>query len=171
MTAIAQEKQTALLDRLTEACGGGYSPEVRRRYFITGPQWAPAYEGQAVFHAPVRPPVTLERVIEEYACLGVGYWCTFVTDVIPTEALFTPNQDEIVARIKASLEKNGLQCSMVTTETFHHAVWAAGPAAESPDVRAYAQRRLENTVAIGHELGAQFCVYWPGSLGKYVQGA
>ena len=171
MNPIAPDKQVALVDRLTEACGGGYSPEVRRRYFITGPQWAPAYEGQAVFHAPVRPPVTFERVIEEYARMGVGYWCTHDTDVIPTEALFTPNQDEIVARIKASLEKNGLQCSMVTTETFHHAVWAAGPAAESPDVRAYAQRRLENTVAIGHELGAQFCVYWPGSLGYYTQGA
>jgi xylose isomerase len=38
-------------------------------------------------------------------------------------------------------------------------------------VREYANKRLENTVAIGHELGAQFCVYWPGSLGYYVQGA
>ena len=31
--------------------------------------------------------------------------------------------------------------------------------------------RVENTVAIGHELGAEFAVYWPGSLGYYVQGA
>ena len=30
---------------------------------------------------------------------------------------------------------------------------------------------LRNTVRIGHELGAQFAVYWPGSLGYYVQGA
>ena len=50
-------------------------------------------------------------------------------------------------------------------------VWAAGPAAESPDVRDYAKRRLANTVAIGHELEAQFCVYWPGMLGYYTQGA
>src|SRR5579884_505423 len=171
MNPIAPDQQIALVDRLTAACGGGYSPEVRRRYFITGPQWAPAYQGQAVFHAPVRPPVTFEKVIEEYARMGVGYWCTHDTDVIPTEDLFTPKQDEIVAQIKASLAKNGLKCSMVTTETFHHAVWAAGPAPESADVRAYAARRLENTVGIGHELGAQFCVYWPGSLGYYIQGA
>ena len=171
MGTIAQDKQVALVDRLTAACGGGYSPEVRRRYFITGPQWAPAYEGQALFHAPTREPITFETVIEQYSKIGIGYWCTHDTDVIPTEQLFTPKQHEIVGRIKSSLEKNGLKCSMVTTETFHHAVWAAGPAAESPDVRAYAQKRLENTVGIGYELGAQFCVYWPGSLGYFVQGA
>jgi xylose isomerase len=171
MNPIPQDKQQALVDRLTLACGGSYAPEVRRQYFITGPQWAAAYEGQAVFHAPVRTPVTFEKVIEEYSKIGIGYWCTHDTDVIPTEALFTPRQDEIVGRIKASLEKYGLKCSMVTTETFHHPVWAAGPAAESPEVRQYAKRRLANTVAIGHELGAEFCVYWPGTLGYYVEGA
>jgi xylose isomerase len=170
MTGIPQEKQIALVDRLTSACGGSYSPEVRRRYFITGPQWAPAYEGQAVFHAPVRNPITFEKVIEEYGKVGIGYWCTHDTDVIKTDDLFTARQAEIVGRIKDSLKKNGLKCSMVTTETFHHPVWAAGPAAESPDVREYAKRRLSNTVAIGHELDAQFCVYWPGSLGYYIQG-
>jgi len=170
MNGIPQDKQIALVDRLTSACGGSYSPEVRRRYFITGPQWAPAYEGQAVFHAPVRKPVTFEKVIEEYGKVGVGYWCTHDTDVIKTDDLFTSRQDETVSRIKDSLKKHGLKCSMVTTETFHHPVWAAGPAAESPDVREYAKRRLSNTVAIGHELDARFCVYWPGSLGYYIQG-
>ncbi len=171
MNAIPQDKQQALVDRLTQACGGSYSPEVRRKYFITGPQWAVAYEGNALFHAPTRTPITLETVIDEYAKIGVNYWCTHDTDVIPTEDLFTPRQDEIVGRIKDSLKKNGMQCSMVTTETFHHPVWAASSAAESPDVRAYAARRVSNTVAIGHELGAQYAVYWPGTLGYYVQGA
>src|ERR1700682_1906135 len=60
---------------------------------------------------------------------------------------------------------------MVTTETFYHAVWAASPAAESPQVRDYAAFRVSNTVDIGHELGAKFAVYWPGSLGYYTQGA
>src|SRR5713101_7444392 len=60
---------------------------------------------------------------------------------------------------------------MVTTETFFHAVWAASPAAESPQVREYAAFRVSNTVEIGHELGAKFAVYWPGSLGYYTQGA
>jgi len=60
---------------------------------------------------------------------------------------------------------------MVTTETFHHAVFAAGPAAESPEIRKYAAWRVCNTVEIGHELGAKFAVYWPGSLGYQIQGA
>ena len=60
---------------------------------------------------------------------------------------------------------------MVTTETFHHAVFAASPAAESPQVREYAAVPRAEYGRIGHELEAQFAVYWPGSLGYYVQGA
>jgi xylose isomerase len=80
-------------------------------------------------------------------------------------------QGSIIDRIKRSLKKHGLECSMVTTETFFHAVWAASPAAESPQVREYAAFRVRNTVDIGHQLGAKFAVYWPGSLGYYTQGA
>jgi xylose isomerase len=171
MSPIPLEKQQALVERLMQACGGSYSPDVRRRYFITGPQWAVAYEGQALFHAPTRTPISFDRVMEGYSTVGVNYWCTHDTDVIPSDDLFTPRQDEIVGQIKVSLKKYGMKCSMVTAETFHHAVWAASPAAESPDVRDYGKRRLANTVAIGHELGAEYCVYWPGSLGYLVQGA
>ena len=38
-------------------------------------------------------------------------------------------------------------------------------------MREYAKFRVRNTVDIGHELGANFAVYWPGSLGYFVQGA
>jgi xylose isomerase len=171
MNPIPINQQQALVDRLMKACGGAYSPDTRRKYFLTGPQWAASYEGHALFHAPTRKPVGFEQVIEKYAEVGIGYWCTHDTDVIPTDDIFTERQDATVARIKASLKKNGLKCSMVTTETFHHAVWAASPAAEAPQVREYAARRLSNTVGIGHELDAQYAVYWPGSLGYYVQGA
>lgn len=171
MNPIPVSEQQALVERLTKACGGAYSPDTRRKYFITGPQWAASYEGHALFHAPTRKPLSFEQVIKKYAEVGIGYWCTHDTDVIPTDDLLTERQDAIVARIQASLKENGLKCSMVTTETFHHAVWAASPAAEAPQVREYAVRRLSNTVAIGHELGAQYVVYWPGSLGYYVQGA
>jgi xylose isomerase len=154
-----------------KACGGSYSPKVRRQYYITGPQWAAAYQGQALFHAPTREPIGFEDVIREYAKIGIGHWATHDTDVIPTAALGKDEQNSIVDRIKKSLKKHGLECSMVTTETFFHAVWAASPAAESPQVRDYAAFRVQNTVDIGHELGAKFAVYWPGSLGYYTQGA
>ena len=109
--------------------------------------------------------------MRKYGEIGIRYWTTHDTDVIPTDALGTERQTEIVNRIKAALAANDMQCSMVTAETFHHAVWAASPAAESPEVREYAKFRLRNTVDIGHDLGATFAVYWPGSLGYYVQGA
>jgi xylose isomerase len=144
---------------------------VRRKYFLSGPQWAAAYPGHALFHAPTRDALGFEEVIREFARIGIGYWTTHDTDVIPTGDLFTERQEAIVERIAATLREHGVQCSMVTTETFHHPVWAAGPAAEAPEVREYARRRLANTVAIGHRLGAQYAVYWPGSLGYLVQGA
>ena len=165
------ETQRALIDRLTAACGGSYAPEVRRKYFISGPQWAAAYQGQALFHAPTREPVSYQEVIRQYARIGIPCWTTHDTDVIPTETLLTDGQWEIVADIKKNLTEHGLRCSMVTTETFYHPVWAASAAAEAPEVREYAARRLANTVEIGHQLGAQFAVYWPGTLGYLVQGA
>lgn len=165
------ESPRALIDRLTAACGGGYSPEVRRRYFISGPQWAAAYQGQALFHAPTREPIFYHEVIEQYERLGIGYWSTHDTDVIPTDDLMTDHQWEIADDIRRTLDHHGLRCSMVTTETFYHPVWAASAAAEAPEVRRYAAQRLANTVEIGHYLGAQFAVYWPGTLGYMVQGA
>lgn len=168
---IAAKDQRSLVDRLMSACGGSYSPETRRKYFISGPQWAAAYQGQALFHAPTRQPVPPSEVIEHFAEIGIGYWTTHDTDVIPTEDLMTGRQEETLERIKKALKKNGLACSMVTCETFYHPVWAASPAAESPEIRAYAVARVENTVRIGHELGAKFLVYWPGTLGYLLQGA
>ncbi len=171
MKPIPPNKQQALVARLSKACGGASSPKQRRKYFLTGPQWAAAYEGHALFHAPTRKPVSYQDVIREYGRIGIGHWATHDTDVIPTDALGGERQAEIVADIKKTLKKNGLECSMVTTETFHHAVFAASPAAEAPEVREYAKWRLCNTVRIGHELGARYAVYWPGSLGYQVQGA
>jgi xylose isomerase len=166
-----QGEQRALVSRLMAMCGGGYSPEIRRRYFISGPQWAAAYQGQALFHAPTREPISAAEVIRHYAEIGIGYWSTHDTDVIPTEDLMADRQAEILDGLKKELRENGLRCSMVTCETFFHPVWSASPAAEAPEVRAYAAARLKNTVALGHELGAQFAVYWPGTLGYLVQGA
>ncbi len=169
--AVAPQDQRALVDRLMSACGGSHPPEKRRKYFISGPQWAAAYQGQALFHAPTRDPVSPAEVMRHFAEIGIGYWTTHDTDVIPTEALMTDRQAEIVAGLKQSLEENGLRCSMVTCETFFHPVWAASPAAEAPEVRAYAAARLSNLVEIGHELGARYAVYWPGTLGYLTQGA
>ena len=45
------------------ACGGSYTPETRRKYFISGPQWAAAYEGNALFHAPTRGTLDFDTVI------------------------------------------------------------------------------------------------------------
>lgn len=167
---VSQKDQRALVDRLMAACGGSYPPETRRKFFISGPQWAASYQGQALFHAPTRSPVQPAEVIERLVEIGIGWWSTHDTDIVPTNQLMTEHQDEILEGIGTALKRNGVKCSMVTGETFHHPVWAGSPAGEQPEVRVYARRRLENVVEIGHKLAAQFIVYWPGTLGYQFQG-
>ena len=130
MKPVPASQQQALVDRLMKACGGAYTPEKRRKYFITGPQWAAAYQGQALFHAPTRTEIGFEDVIQEYAKIGIGHWATHDTDVIPTAALGTEQQWAIVERIQKSLRTNGLECSMVTTETF---ITPCGPPVPPPN--------------------------------------
>src|SRR5690348_15699343 len=120
----APEQQEAMISRLMKACGGAYPPQVRRKHYISGPQLAAAYQGQALFHAPTRPPIGFAEIIRKYGEIGIGWWTTHDTDVIPTEAIGTDRQCEIVASIQGALRDAAVQCSMVTTETFHHAVWA-----------------------------------------------
>lgn len=171
MPPIAREQQRSLIDRLVEVSGGSYSPEERRKHYISGPQWAGAYEGQALFHAPTREPVGFEEVIRNLDEIGVPCWATHDSDVIPADDLLTDRQWEIVERIRKALDNHGVRCSMVTCETFFHPVFAASAAAEAPEVRRYGARRLQNTVDIGHALGAGYAVYWPGTLGYMIQGA
>src|SRR6266536_5930180 len=100
-----EKDQQALVSRLMTACGGAYSPETRRKYFISGPQWAAAYQGQALFHAPTRQPIGFEDVIREYSKIGIGHWATHDSDVIPTEAIGKDEQWQTVESIKKSLKK------------------------------------------------------------------
>src|SRR6478735_2663386 len=112
MKPVPVNEQQGLVSRLMQACGGAYTPEQRRKYFISGPQWAAAYEGDALFHAPTRPAIGFEQIIQHYGEVGIGHWCTHDSDVSPTDAIGTAKQDEIVAQIKGALSKHGLKCSM-----------------------------------------------------------
>ncbi len=163
-------ERRALVDRLTSACGGSYSPEIRGQFFISGPQWAAAYRGHALFHAPTRKTVEPAEVIRHFSEIGIGWWTSHGSDIVHSNELMTEKQDEILDGIAASLKHYGVQCSMVTGETFFSPVWAGSPAGEQPEVRVYAARRLELVVDIGHKLGARFIVYWPGTLGYQFQG-
>src|SRR5215831_652763 len=98
MQPIPPDQQRSLVERLSKMCGGAYSPETRRKYFITGPQWAAAYQGQALFDAPTRKPITYEDVIREFEKIGTAYWCTHDSDVIPSHQLGTDIQCELIGK-------------------------------------------------------------------------
>src|SRR5712691_5602629 len=108
MKPVPPNEQRALIERLTKMCGAGYSPETRRKYFISGPQWAAAYQGQALFYAPTRQPVTFVDVIREFGKIGIGYWCTHDSDVIPSAQLGKDSQAEIVSKIQKTLRENNV---------------------------------------------------------------
>jgi xylose isomerase len=40
MPPIPERDRYSLVVRLVQGCGGAYSPEVRRKHYISGPQWA-----------------------------------------------------------------------------------------------------------------------------------
>ena len=87
--------------------------------------------GRSLWRSRTVPkPITFEDVIREFDKIGIGYWATHDSDVIPSDQLGTDRQKEIVGRIQATLKTHGVKCSMVTTETFFHEVFAAGPAAD-----------------------------------------
>src|SRR5215470_6528113 len=109
MKPISPTQQQALVERLTKLCGGGYGPDTRRKYFVTGPQWAAAYRGQALFWAPTRNPIGFEEVIREFGKIGIGYWCTHDSDVIPTPLLGSAQQAEILSKIHSTLETHGVK--------------------------------------------------------------
>src|SRR5947208_9137892 len=113
MKPVPPSEQQALISRLIAACGGSYTPEIRRKYFISGPQWAAAYQGHALFHAPTRPAIGFEEVMRRFAEIGIGYWTTHDTDVIPTEAIGKPQQAEIVERLAEAAKTNALKWSML----------------------------------------------------------
>ena len=111
------------------------------------------------------------EVIRNLGELGILCWTAHDTDVIATEDLLTGCQWEIVARINKALGEHGVKCSVVTCEAFFHPVFVASATAEASEVRQHAARRLENSLDIGHELGAEFAGDWSGTLSYVVQGA
>src|SRR5438046_10519297 len=115
MKPVPANRQQALVDRLMKACGGSYSPKVRRRYYITGPQWAGAYQGQALFHAPTREAVGIEDVIRAEDKNGIGHWATHDNTVMPNGAQGNEEKKPINSRIKNNQKDNGLECYKFTT--------------------------------------------------------
>jgi xylose isomerase len=57
-------------------------------------------------------------VIRHFSEIGIGWWTSHDTDVISAGELMTEKQDEILDGIATSLKQYGVQCSMVTGETF-----------------------------------------------------
>ena len=102
---IPKEQQQGLVSRLADLCGGAYTPEQRRKYFISGPQWAGAYEGHALFHAPTREPVSFDEVIRHLAEIGIPYWTTHDSDVMDADTLLTDKQWDVVSAINRALTR------------------------------------------------------------------
>jgi xylose isomerase len=171
MQPVPPHQQVALVERLTQQCGGSYSPETRRKYFITGPQWAAAYQGQALFYAPTRKPITYEGRDS-----GISAKSESVTGAHTTAMSFPARNSVTIAdRNRQRYQKNAQRAQRQMLDGHHRDFLSRSlrrrTRSRSTGGPRIHQIRVRNTVDIGHELGAQYAVYWPGSLGYFVQGA
>ena len=95
MQPVPVNQQQALVERLMTACGGSYTPETRRKYFISGPQWAAAYEGNALFHAPTRGTLDFDTVIPGHGPIATR------ADVVTFKADLEAMRTRVTALIKS----------------------------------------------------------------------
>ena len=91
--------------------------------------------------------------------------------MIPTDEIGTERQDAIVERIKEVAEEERSEVLDGDDRDFPSRCVCREPGGGIAASAGVCSQPLRNTVRIGHELEAQFAVYWPGSLGYYVQGA
>ncbi|MGC2504900.1 MAG: hypothetical protein WA419_13305 [Silvibacterium sp.] len=105
--AIAEHRhsghQQSLVERLLTACGGSYSPETRRKYYISGRQWAEAYHEQSG-RLKVSFPTAVDRFITLWEMAGEAVADPIIHEA--TEALKSGAGASVVNNAQEIFEAN-----------------------------------------------------------------
>ena len=104
-------------------------------------------------------------IVEKLAEIG-AWGITFHDDDLVPFGSSDAEREAIIARFKNALERTGIVCEMVTTNTFSHPIFKDG-AFTSNDrrVRRYGLRKVLRNVDLAAELGATTFVMWGGREG------
>ena len=127
--------------------------------------WTVGNTGRDPFGEPVRPTLSITRIVDKLGELG-AYGVNFHDeDLIPRDAT-AAERDGIMREFRGALERSGLKVPMATTNLFGDPAFRDGAfTSNDPRVRAYALQKTMRSMDLGVELGAETYVFWGGREG------
>lgn len=133
--------------------------------------WTVGNPGRDPFGEPVRERIPPTRIVAELSRLGAYGVNLHDNDLIPFGAK-AAERDRLVAEFKRALNDHGMKVPMCTTNLFTHPIFKDGAlTADDPKVRAFALRKVMDSMDLGAELGAEVYVFWGGREGAEADAA
>jgi xylose isomerase len=145
--------------------GGAAGLKPTRADKFTFGLWTVGNPGADQFGSATRVRLDPNDSVRKLADLGAFGISMHDDDLVPPES--TPAQrDQIVARLKKTLNETGMVVSMATTNLFGHPVFKDGAfTSNDRGVRRYAIAKTMRAIDLGAELGAPVYVFWGGREG------
>ncbi len=133
--------------------------------------WTVGNSGRDPFGEATRARVDPNDSVRHLAELGAFGISMHDDDLVPYDA--TPaERDQIVGRLRRTLDETGMVVSMATTNLFNHPVFKDGAfTSNDRGVRRYAIAKTMRAIDIGAELGAPVYVFWGGREGVEAMAA
>ena len=127
--------------------------------------WTVGWLAADPFGEPTRTALRPWEYAERLAELGAWGITFHDNDVFPFDAT-DAERDQIVARLKETVEAAGLTIEMVTTNTFTHPIFKDGGLTNNDrSIRRFGLRKILRNVDLAAELGATTFVMWGGREG------
>ena len=127
--------------------------------------WTVGWLAADPFGEPTRAALRPWEYAERLAELGAWGITFHDNDVFPFDAT-DAERDEIVARLKKTVDAAGLTIEMVTTNTFTHPIFKDGGLTNNDrSIRRFGLRKILRNVDLAAELGATTFVMWGGREG------
>nr|MDQ2732687.1 xylose isomerase [Armatimonadota bacterium] len=133
--------------------------------------WTVANIGRDPFGDAVRAPVSPVESVRRLGALG-AYGVNFHDNDLAPFAASAADRDRIVKEFKKALQDAGMCVPMATTNLFFHPVFKDGAfTSNDAGVRAYAIRKVMDSIDLGAEMGAKTYVFWGGREGSEVDAS
>jgi len=140
-----------------------YAPDPKLKF--TFGLWTVGNIGRDPFGDPTRSKLSTRQILEllsDVNAYGVNF---HDNDAIPIEST-AAQSDALVKAFRKDLKDTGLQCPMCSANLFSDPVFKDGAfTSNNPAVRAFAVKKVIQTLHWGKELGCKIYVFWGGREG------
>jgi len=146
-----------------------YTPTQKDKF--TFGLWTTGNAGRDPFGEPVRDRISPIKSVENLAKLGAWGVNLHDNDLVPINA--TPaERDQIIKDFKKALTDNGMRVVMGTTNLFGDPSFKDGAfTSNNPTVRAWALKKVMDSMDMCVDLGAEIYVFWGGREGSECDAA